>query len=111
MRTYDVHSQTGELLAFEVSSLLGVSGAARILEGLRGVRILERQRLFRGLRDEEIRIRFEFEGERFTVEEPFGDNSRFWVGPESRIPTPRLNPIREAFARARWWGLRTAAVP
>jgi hypothetical protein len=111
MRTYDLHSQTGELLAFEVSSLLGVSGAARILEGLPRVRVVERQRLFRGLRDEEIRIRFEYEGERFTVEEPFGDSSRFWVGPESRTPTPRLDPIREAFARARWWGFSSSAVP
>ena len=111
MRTYEVHTKSGDLLAFEVSSLLGVSGVARILQAVDGVQILERQRLFRGLRHEEVRIRFEYQGERFTVEEPFGDSSRFWIGPESRSPTPRLDRIREAFTRARWWGLRTATAP
>ena len=111
MRTNELRTPTGELHAFEVSNLMGVSGAARILERLEGVRIVERIRLFRGLRDEEIRIRFEYQGERFTVEEPYGDNSMYWIGPESREPSPRLAPILEAFRQARWWGFGRAAAP
>ena len=111
MRTHAIRTQNDELLAFEVSSTLGVSGAARILQRTDGVEILERTRLFRGLRHEEIRIRFVYRGERFTVEEPYGDSAVFWIGPESRQPSPRLAALLEAFARARWFGYRTATAP
>ena len=111
MRTNELRTPNGELHAFEVSNLMGVSGTARILEGIEGVQILERIRLFRGLRHEAIRIRFAYRGELFTVEEPFGDNSMYWIGPESREPSPRLAPILEAFRQARWWGFRRAAAP
>ena len=109
MRTNEVRHPSGELQAFEVSNLMGVSGAVRILERIDGVRIIDRIRIFRGLRHEEIRVRFEYQGERFTVEEPYGDNSMFWIGPETREPSPHLGPILEAFARARWWGFGTTA--
>lgn len=52
---------------------------------------------------EEQFCEFEVEGQRFIVWEPFGDNSRYWVGPEPAVWCKEVDVVRAAFRRARPW--------
>jgi hypothetical protein len=44
--------------------------------------------------------RFYVEGQLFVIWEPWGDNSRFWIGPDPTAPCPQLGLVRDAFALA-----------
>ena len=39
-------------------------------------------------------------GQRFLVEEPFGDNSRYWIGPEPPVWCEQIDVVRRAFLNA-----------
>jgi len=36
------------------------------------------------------------------VHEPFGDNSRYWIGPVENEPPIDMSPVRDAFSRFRF---------
>lgn len=40
---------------------------------------------------------FEVEGVRFEAEEPYGDNSRYWIGPSPPRWVAQVGSVREAF--------------
>lgn len=42
---------------------------------------------------------FNLKGETFIIEEPFGDNSRFWVGTKNKPQPAVLAAVRQAFER------------
>lgn len=48
---------------------------------------------------DEIHVRFSFAGELFVVWEPYGDNSRLWVGPDDGAIAPPeiINDLRAKF--------------
>jgi hypothetical protein len=80
MRTYDLTDEQRRLFAFEVSNtLIGRIGACAVARGISGVSNLVETRDTAG--KDEI-CSFELSGERFIICEPFGDNSRFWIGTE-----------------------------
>jgi hypothetical protein len=95
MRTYPVLRESGSLLAFEISSTwLTFRPLFAILRSIEGVSDV--QRCFRG----DDRITFKFRGEPFTINEPWGDNSRYWVGPaNSDASTTDVSSIHNAFAQ------------
>jgi hypothetical protein len=48
----------------------------------------------------EDRALFMYGGERWVVNEPFGDNSRYWIGPErGRDSALDARPVHEAFQK------------
>ena len=102
MRTYDIHTAAGELLAFEVDAApLGRRGVLRVVAQLPGVRILRAPVLLSWLR-EEVFCEFELAGARFHAWEPLGDNSRYWIGPAGDRPMPAsaTQQLRDAFVTA-----------
>ena len=104
MRVYNIHDEQGRLFAFEVSNfLLGRMGAIRVISRISGARNVWTPSLSWFSLD--VFCRFELDGVTFEVDEPFGDNSRYWIGPKPPQPEPppilQLNAIREAFIRAR----------
>lgn len=113
MKVYELGSPGDRPYAFEVNTW-SLSGRAlrRILESVAGVTDV---RLTASLlsRDEN-RAYFRFHGVPFVVWEPFGDNSRYWIGPDSQdVPAPDLGPLIRAFRdskHTRWhgWGLSVA---
>ena len=82
MKTYPVLlSEEGLTQAFEINNIyISNRKLASIIESVPGVHNVRVRRLFSG--DPEIHIRFGFRGQEFIVEEPFGDNSRYWIGPD-----------------------------
>jgi len=47
---------------------------------------------------EEVFCEFEIQGQIFIAWEPFGDNSRYWIGPEPTAFCEQLATVRKAFA-------------
>ncbi len=101
MRVYDCNDSDGGLIAFEVdNATLTRNRACRIAASIAGVEIVRRSRLFR---DSDDFCEFLIDGETFIIEEPFGDNSRYWIGPKDSTQHKSLLTIREAFERHSTW--------
>ena len=104
METYPLRNEDGELTGFEISNwpFLSSRGVARFLSNLPGISVTRVRRLFEA---NEIHAEFEFRGEAFCVWEPYGDNSRYWVGPsqEAQISQQRIAEVETLF-RNSWPG-------
>lgn len=83
------------MLAFEIGNTFITLGAiSKILYSVRGVSSI------RPAAGADDRLLFEFEGESCIVNEPFGDNSRYWIGPAfPQQSTLDARPLQQAFAR------------
>ena len=105
MRTYDLKDEEGRVRAFEVDNIvLGRGGVAAVVGRLPGVRLIRRPRILSWWREEEF-CEFEVEGVHFVASEPFGDNSRYWIGPRPPMFVKQTAIVRAAFAAylsARW---------
>ena len=95
MKTYPLRRDDGSLRAFEISSTwLSFRPLYRALRSVEGVRDIHRNYF------SDDRITFTFNGEPFVVNEPWGDNSRYWVGPKNAASsTADVTSIHDAFAR------------
>ena len=77
MRTYPLRRADGSLFAFEVTSVwVSFHSLFKVLRSVDGVTEVKRNFF------NEDRASFSYGGERWVVNEPFGDNSRYWIGPE-----------------------------
>lgn len=102
MKTFRAGSEPdGRLRAFEVeNAYIGPSAIAQVLRQTEGVTEVQRRRLFS--RDSEVHVRFRYRGHPCIVWEPYGDNSRYWIGPESTDSfTADMAPVEEAFGNYR----------
>ena len=97
MRIYDLKSEDGRLHSFEVDNvLLGRRRACRIAESIPGAILIRRSRLFR---DTDDFCEFTLDSHTFIIEEPFGDNSRYWIGSKNKDDSAPLDKVRAAFER------------
>ena len=97
MKTFLLNSDEGQLVGFEISnSFLSSGGIAKYVRRIKGCDVIGTRRL---LSADEVHVRFSFSGNRFIVWEPFGDNSRLWVGPEDGevVPPDTIEALREKF--------------
>jgi len=91
----------GEAFAFEVGSIfISRRRLCKILGRIAGVRILRSPLPLSGFREEEF-CEFELNGELFAAWEPYGDNSRFWIGPASGTPSKSIQVLIDAFRNHR----------
>lgn len=82
MDTYPVKNDDGRISAFEVeSSYISIGRIKKLLSEVSHVSNLLSRRPFSG--NSEFRLGFTYAGVPFVVLEPFGDNSRYWIGPEN----------------------------
>lgn len=100
MRTYPItNAATGRTIAFEIDNAT-VSGrrVARVLQAISGVTECRLAGSFFSAND--LRVTFTYYGTPCVVWEPFGDNSRYWIGPANdegeRVD---IQPLEEAFHR------------
>jgi hypothetical protein len=92
---HDLHADDGSLRAFEVENiLLSRRRACKIVESITGATIVRRTRIFG---DSDDFCEFTLDGFNFIIEEPFGDNSRYWVGSKEAAGSTVLPKVREAF--------------
>lgn len=97
MKTYELLDEEGRFFAFEVgNSGLGRSGVCRVVETIPGAKIVRRPKFLSWFREEEF-CEFDVDGKKFIAWEPYGDNSRYWIGPEPIEPLPQTQRVRAAF--------------
>ena len=103
MRVYDLHDDDGRIFAFEVNNFLNWRlGIIRIIAKIPGARITWRPSL--SWFSPEVFCRFEIDGIEFEAWEPFGDNSRYWIGPNPARWVPQIDMVRDSFVRGKWYG-------
>jgi len=86
--------ENDKLRGFEItSSWFRFGPLLRILKSVDGVTNVKRQWF------NDDRVSFKFHGKNGVVNEPFGDNSRYWVGLDcpDDIPEIDISPIHNAF--------------
>lgn len=115
MRTYDLLDESGRLSAFEVSVLeTGRRGVCRVVQSIPGAKLIRKPKWFSWFREEEF-CEFEIDGEKYVAWEPYGDNSRYWIGPDPARHLPQTQQVRDAFDAVgtsrlfRWLGILVGA--
>ncbi len=99
MKIYDLHDVENKVFAFEVSTLgIRRRGVCRVVETIPDAVFVRRPKCLSWFRESSF-CEFIVDGETYVVEEPFGDNSRYWVGPTPPRWLPQTEKVREAFAR------------
>lgn len=96
MKVYDLLDEQGRVFAFEVSKfLLSRKRLSAIVRRMPGVQMIRMPRLFS--REEEF-CEFAVDAQEFVAWEPWGDSSRFWIGPRSKAWCPQVAFVRDFFA-------------
>ena len=98
MKTYPIRRENGSVRGFEITSTwLALGPLLRLLRNTPGVTNVRRQWF------NDDRIVFELQGKSAVVNEPWGDNSRYWVGLQEPDSSPDIDisPIHEAFKEYR----------
>jgi hypothetical protein len=93
MTTYPIFREDGTLHAFEVTSgWLTFRPLYAILRSVPGVTNVRRQL------SNDDRITFSYDAAQFVVHQPYGDSSRYWIGPlDPANYRGNLEQIHEAF--------------
>lgn len=101
MKTYPIFKKNGiREPIFEIDKIY-ISPAAlfRLLTLVEGVTEVRPRKIFSKPGD--IRLEFRYLGRPYIVWEPFGDNSRFWIGPADMLsgahPVPQLDSPNDIF--------------
>jgi hypothetical protein len=94
IRVWELRDSRGRVFAFETSQP-GRRGLTRALARVPGVTILRRPRFLSWFR-EEVFCEFELAGARYECWEPWGDNSRCWVGPADSAWRPETEELMAA---------------
>lgn len=69
---------------FEIENIyIAPATVAKVLTAVDGVRDVEVRKIFSKSKD--IRVQFRYLGRPYIVWEPYGDNSRYWIGPEDML--------------------------
>ncbi len=111
MKTFPLIDQDGALSGFEIPSVYFLTSASvsRFFARCPGVTVTKQRKLFE--RGNEVHAELILDGAKFIVWEPFGDNSRFWVGPsdESKGALDGVRKI-QSFVSTNWPGPVSRAV-
>ena len=101
MRTYELHRDDGYFLAFEIENVyVRPKKIGEILGMVDGVTDVKVRRPLGASRD--VHVAFKYMDINYIVWEPFGDNSRYWIGPEQekeQLSDIDIAPLANAFYR------------
>lgn len=98
MQTFPINNaQNSAKVGFEIEYAYTSSReVARIVREIAGVSDV--QLIGSWLSDGDLRLRFRFRSDAFVVIEPFGDSSRYFIGPESeRKSAENIDAVENAF--------------
>ncbi|MEZ5489604.1 MAG: hypothetical protein R3F50_04735 [Gammaproteobacteria bacterium] len=94
----------GEIHGFEIGNLLVTrKGVLRIVERIPEVTVTLKPKLFARPPQHDVFCQFQYQGQEFEIEEPWGDNSRYLISAVPPGPCPQMEFIERAFAEARSW--------
>jgi hypothetical protein len=97
VRTYPLRDESGRFYAFEIGNAwVSPRSIAKLLKSTLRATVSSRKN---GLGRDDVRLRFSYGGDDYEVYEPFGDNSRYWVGPSGEHPerASQIEEIHKAF--------------
>jgi hypothetical protein len=98
MKVHDLIDKEGRVFAFEVNNVfLSRRRLCKLVRAIPEVVIHKApgfRSYFKG--DEEF-CEFEIRGQKFVAWEPFGDNSRYWIGPKPPLWCEQVEIVRSAF--------------
>jgi len=78
MKTYPILSDKGDFLGFEIdNTFIRSSTIIKLLQKNLNLQDIQKQKFFDS---SEVRISFIYKNQNYIVWEPFGDNSRYWIG-------------------------------
>jgi len=101
LKIHDLLDKEGRIFALEVSNfLLSRKRLCKIVSTIPGVRMVRTPRHLSG---EEELCEFEIDGQRFVASEPWGDSSRYWIGPKSKEWCPQVEIVRHFFLPRKWF--------
>lgn len=103
MDVQNLIDDSGEVYAFEISSLYGRRAACRVAASIPGSIVLKRPKLF-SLFGDEIFCEFQINDINFQIWEPFNDNSKYWIGPHPVKSVDNLALVRGYYERANMLG-------
>lgn len=97
MRTYPAASLESKHIAFEIQNLLvSRRQIAKIISAVPGVTRVVLGAHFGSSSD--LRLTFNYCGEEYIVWEPYGDSSRYWIGPRTLTDASRdCSDLEKAF--------------
>jgi hypothetical protein len=103
MKVHDICDPQGRVSAFEISNTwISRNGVIRFLASLPDVRVIPRNKREVKENPDEF-CAFMVRERRFVVWEPWGDSSRYWIGPDPPGWCEEVVLIREAFAARKTW--------
>lgn len=95
MTVYDLKDEDGRIFAFEIKNI-GRQALYEIVCTIPNAHIIRAPKLLSEFKEDEF-CEFEIDGQKFRALEPFGDNSRYWIGPEPPKWCKLVELVREAF--------------
>ena len=98
METHPIIDETHEhAVAFEIETVYVSPGTiARLLAPIDGVTDVQTRRMFGQSSD--IHVEFKYRSRDHVVWEPYGDSSRYWIGPKNPMEcTNEIERIEKAF--------------
>ena len=104
MRTHPCKRPDGSVASFEISNVIpwSMGPMRRVLASVAGVSDIERTN-----NGGDDRWTFRYLGRVCVVNEPWGDSSRYWVGPAESDAALDMSPVHDAFCAYRFLlGLR-----
>lgn len=100
MKVFELRRDDGGFSAFEIESVyIRPKKIAELLSCVDGVSQVGTQRI---TDDRDVRVSFRFSDVGYIVCEPFGDSSRYWIGPKNdsdQSQTVDISPIVNVFRR------------
>ena len=97
MRTFPLRDDAGRIFAFEIPAQLFGWRLAKRLLAIPGISDGRPRRW--GVGPPDVHIRFRYRGQECVVWEPYGDNSRWWIGPDDETaPHVPLDELERAIA-------------
>jgi hypothetical protein len=106
MKIYDQLDKEGRISAFEVSNtFLSRKGLCKIVRSISEAQIIKAPGFRSSFKGEDEFCEFEIRGQKFKAWEPFGDNSRYWIGSEPPNWCEQLETIRSVFMHYKLFGL------
>lgn len=104
MKVFISANKLGKPVSFEIdNTYLGRKGFVRVIQKIPGAVIIRGpKKLFSWFMEDEF-CEFEVNGQRFIAEEPFGDNSHYWVAttPSARACS-ELEIVIDQFKLQKW---------
>jgi len=99
MKTYMLYNANGSPFAFEIDNIyISLRKIEHILNTNTNVSEVKVRKLL-SKDDSEIHIKFKYFDEDYIIWEPFGDNSRYWIGPYKDNLEQEMSSLEESFGK------------